>query len=477
MSVWPSQSGGLSRQHPLATRAKATLPGRFDLRLALWVGCLICVLAAQGIAITQSYLWAAPLVCLLFMAVAVDLPLVSFIAVALLVRVLTDDLASKASRHSSSLNLSAFIAVMFILVAIGLLLRRRQGLWPALAIGLWLGLWTAIAASGHGVSTLTSREGVREASIVAVAVIAYNSRGILSLSVVTRLIQLAGIASAMLALYQLASHTGLNVAGRIRADGTFDQPNDAAVFFALATMVSLWRYVDDGRRRLDALFGFIYLAATIATFSLGGLASLLVMLIMFGLLRPGSLRIKLSGCAAASLVIIIFLATPLGAERIAQESSSKLNSTHIHATANTSLAWRFLKWQTLIPQWEQSPLFGQGLGTTVTAEGISENGTAENLPHSEYVRYLVETGVIGLITLLWGVFILISRMARTRALPGAQNGGMLGIAIVVGLLVNAVAANTLLYTTSAYATALVVGAVLSSLTGVGPTPASRRIRG
>jgi len=432
-------------------------------------------LVAQGVAITQSYLWAAPLICLLFLAVAVDLPLVPFLGMTLLVRVLTDDQASKASRHSSSLNLSSFIAILFILVAVGLLLRRRQGLWPVVVIGLWLGLWTSIAASGHGVSILTAREGVREASIVALAVIVYNARDTLSLSVVTRLVQLVGIASALLALYQLATHTGLPVGGETRSNGTFAHPNDAAVFFAVATMVSLWRYVYLGHRRLDALIGVIYLAAAVTTFSLGGLAGLLVMLIVFGLLRLGSLRLKLGGCAAAGLIVIAFLLTPLGAERVAQESSSKVSSTNIHGQANTSLAWRLLKWQTLLPEWEASPLFGQGLGTTVTAEGTSNNGTAQNLPHSEYVRYLVETGVVGLITLLWAVFILIRRLARSRATPGTRNAGALGAAIVVGLLVNAIGANTLLYTTSAYATALVIGAVLSSSIDAEPTPTARRI--
>ncbi len=470
MSVWPSQPGRLSSRHGSATGIHSRLPTlRISPGRALALGCLVCVLIAQGVAITQSYLWAAPLICVLIIALAVDIPLIPFLGVTMLVRVLTDDVASGSSRHSSSLNLDGLIAGIYLVVAIGFLLHRRRGLMPACAIGMWLALWTAVAAGGHGgASTLTVREGVREASIVAVAIIAYNAPDVLNLTKVTRLVQIAGVASAALALYQLASHTGISVGGEIRSNGTFSQPNVAAVFFAVASMISVWRYVDYGRGLLDLSFAVVFAAATIATFSLGGVSCLLAMLIVFGLLRPGSLRLKLGGCAAAALVAIAFLATPLGAEHFNEESSTQISAKRINGEAKTSLGTRLEKWESLIVEWETSPIIGKGLGTTVTTEGVSENATSGLLPHNEYLRYLVETGVIGLIAALSGVYILLRRMARNRVMV-ANNAGTLGIALVSGLLVNAIAANTLLYTAAAYATALVIGAVLSASSAV-PSP-------
>jgi hypothetical protein len=52
----------------------------------------------------------------------------------LLVRVLTDDRSAPDSRQSGSLNLSGGIAVLFIAVAGGLLLRRRHGMLPTALI-------------------------------------------------------------------------------------------------------------------------------------------------------------------------------------------------------------------------------------------------------------------------------------------------------------------------------------------------------
>lgn len=445
------------------TAALALLPSRLNTRSALWLGGLMCVLVAEGVAITQSYLWAAPLVAILIVAVAIDLPLVPFLGLTLLIRILTDaSLSSSAIRHTGSLNLSGGIALLFILLAIGLPIRRRRGLKPAIWTVLWLCLWTGVAVGSHGMSTETVREGVRELSIVAVAVIVVNSGRVLTLGTVTRLIQVAGVTSALVAIYQIATHSGVVINGEPRAYGTFIHPNGAAMYFAIATTGSLWRYLDCGRRRLDVLLAVIFATATIATFSLSGLAGLLAMLMALGALRPGSFQIKLGAYAVTGLVIVGFLATPLGSERIAKESSTSLRSAQFKGAANTSLAWRFYKWGTLIPEWEKAPYLGQGLGTTITPEGTSENISAGKVPHNEYIRYLVETGVVGWAILLWALAILIRRLAARRRIPGVPDGGSLGLAIIVGCLVNGLADNTLLYTTTGYAAALIVGAVLAT---------------
>jgi uncharacterized membrane protein len=424
---------------------------------------LIAVLAIQGFAITESYLWAAPLVCLLLIAVSPQLPLPSLLGLILLIRVLTDQLlSSPTSRHTSSLNLSGLIAVLFILVALGLLMRNRRGMRAATLAALLLSLWTVVAISTHGASTVTIREGVREASIFALGVIVYNSRGVINTSLATRLIQIAGVGAALLAIYQLMTHSGLLIAGQVRSNGTFTHPNGAAVYFAIATMSSLWRYLDKGRHRSDAIFSALFAAATITTFSLSGLAGLLTMLVVFGALRSGSYRIKFGAYAVAALVVVAFLATPLGAERIANESSTQLSSAETRGTANTSLAWRFYKWRTLIPEWERAPVLGQGLGTTITVEGTSEYVTAGKVPHNEYVRYLVEAGVVGLAILIWAIVSLFRAFSRQRKMIDIGDQGVLGIAVLAGCLVNALVDNTLLYSTTGYALALIMAAILSA---------------
>jgi O-antigen ligase len=471
MSAWTPRTASRPRlQRFAASDGAGRLNIRLDVRVAAWAMGLLCVLVLEGAAIAQSYIWAAPLLCLAFVAVATEIPVVWCVGLALVVRVLTSQaVSSPHAQYSGSLNLSGLIAVAFILLAAGLILRRRRGVRATMLAALALCFWTALALKTHGESSLTIREGVREASMIALAVIVVNGRGALAAPVATRVVQLAGIGAAVLAIYQLATHTGLNVGGNIRSDGTFTHPNGAAMYFAIAVTASLWRYLESGRHKSDALFVAVYGAATITTFSVSGLASLLVMLLAFGALRPGALRLKLGSCAVAALIVIAFVASPTGAKRIENESSTSIASAETRGTANTSLAWRFYKWRTLIPEWEQAPVLGKGLGSTVTTEGTSENSTAGKQPHNEYVRYLVETGALGLICVLVAVSVLIGTLARQRRRSGGFGAATLGIAVVAGCLFNALGDNTLLYSTTGYAAALVVaGALVSPRPSVEP---------
>ncbi len=391
--------------------------------------------------------------------------LVPFLGATLLVRVLTDNLSGLDTQNSGSLNLSGGIAVLFILVAIGLLLRRRKGVLPTVLAVLWLCVWTGVAVNTNGASTETLREGVREASVIALAVIVYNARGAVTVPIATRLVQIVGFAPALIALYQLATHTGRDIGGEFRSYGTFAHPDSAAMFFAIAAATSLWRYLDDGRRQLDALLTALFVVALLATLSLDGLITLIAMLVAYGALRPGSSRSKLIPCAIAGLVALTFFATPLGARRITNESSTSLRTAE-RGKANSSLAWRLNKWKILLPGWERSPLVGRGLGTTVTGRRILGNEFAGEAPHNEYVRYLVETGIVGLAILLWALAILIRHLVSKRSTHGelgadTRNAATLAIVIVIGCLVNSLAENTLLNSPTCYAIVLIVFAVLS----------------
>jgi O-antigen ligase len=399
--------------------------------------------------------------------------LVPFLALTLFVRILTDDLSAPDSRHSGSLNLSGVIAVLFMLVAAGLLLRRRQGLVPTVLVGLWLCIWIVIAVGTSGTSTETLREGVREMSVVALGVTVYNARGIVTVPIATRLVQFVGFVPALLALYQLATDTGMDVAGNIRAHGTFAHPNSAAMFFAIAATVSLWLYLDNGRHRVDALLMTLFGAALIATFSIDGLITLAAMFTALGALRPGTLRAKLGPCAFAAALVLIFFATPLGAKRVAGDTATSLAAADRGETTST-LDTRLYRWKTLLPQWEESPVFGRGLGTTTTAEDTATNRLNGLLPHNEYIRYLVETGIVGAAILLAALTLLIRNIVRRRRAPGTLDAGTinapaLALAIVFGCLVNSLADNTLLNSPTCYAATLIIVAVLA-LPGIKVSP-------
>lgn len=405
--------------------------------------------------------------------------LTSFLGVALLARVLTDNLAPPDSHQSGSLNLSSGIAVLFILLAALLLLRQRRGLRPTMLAALWVCAWTAVAVDTHGASAETLREGVREGSVIALAVIVANAPRRITIATAARLVVLIGFLPGAIAVYQLATHSGMDIAGNIRANGTFAHPDSAAMFFAIAAAASLWLYLEDGRRRLDALLLLLFGAAVIATYSIDGTLALIAMLTALGALRRGSSREKLGCYLAATLAIVAFLATPLGLRRILHESTTSAASAQ-HGGDSTSLDWRLHKWETLLPRWEASPIVGQGLGSTVTAKAVPGDPYSGKPPHNEYVRYLVETGVLGLTILLGALALLVRDLARRRRnldrLQEASNDALaLALVVIAGCLVNALADNTFLNSPTCYAAALIVISA-SSVTAPyrGVSPARRR---
>ncbi len=124
------------------------------------------------------------------------------------------------------------------------------------------------------------------------------------------------------------------------------------------------------------------------------------------------------------------------------------------------------RWKTLLPEWERAPLVGQGLGVTTTALNTRANRLNSLLPHNEYIRYLVETGAVGVAILLAALILLVRRLFRMRGDPGAADTGALSastlaLAVVAGCLVNSLADNTLLNSPTCYAAALIIAAAIS----------------
>ena len=77
----------------------------------------------------------------------------------------------------------------------------------------------------------------------------------------------------------------------------------------------------------------------------------------------------------------------------------------------------------------------------------------------------METGVIGLAVLIGALALLIRGLVRRRRVSGTVEAGTLNaplVALVVlaGCMINALADNTVLYSTASYAAALIIGAAL-----------------
>jgi O-antigen ligase len=155
----------------------------------------------------------------------------------------------------------------------------------------------------------------------------------------------------------------------------------------------------------------------------------------------------------AAAGVIGFLLSPLGAERVSEFVSLDLSGA---SGERNSLEWRIGRWQDVLTYWEQSPIVGVGYGAA--AGGALLNGYP---PHNEYVRAIVELGLLGIVViaiLIVATLRALRRVARTGEAAGAL--ATLGIAMLGGMLVNAIAENTFMYSVPGYLLALTIASAL-----------------
>ena len=180
----------------------------------------------------------------------------------------------------------------------------------------------------------------------------------------------------------------------------------------------------------------LFLAAQLGTASIGGFATVLAMMLVYLLVEAGRRvhRIVL-GLMALALAVVMALNSKVGAERLTEYTGGG-------SVDDTSLGWRFQAWEKVLAVWHEHPVFGNGLGATTS--GI----ILHTIPHNEYVRLLAEVGVVGFTaTVLLAVWYAVAMIRRLRA--GAPRAVCaLALAVLAGAVVNALAANTILYTVS-----------------------------
>ena len=237
-----------------------------------------------------------------------------------------------------------------------------------------------------------------------------------------------------------------------RINGTFGHPNTFATFLFLFLALTYWKQSHCQKRApWLILLGVIafFLVSTKALFGLVMLATFLVCL-----LTPRLNLLNLIGAIVLFAFIIgLFASTEFGQERLGSIAETPLLNPDIDIwraillskTDGNSFNWRLAQWHYLLGQWQQFPFLGYGLGTS---KYISTNGLE---PHNDYIRALLEGGIIGLITFLAFIGAQMVRLVQLfRAAPrgGAQRDLCLTLlAVLIGLSVGMITDNIWAHTT------------------------------
>ena len=328
----------------------------------------------------------------------------------------------------SELQIPAAFAIgldCLTLIYIAILLLTHQKIhtdwfWWFFAIwvifqGLWLVL-LPLGGLGFNSSYLLDsiREWIRLFSWLMVYLLVMQLQGKIAPKKMIQLLFLALVLPLTVALMQLAtpsllpeilSPTTVHSAGtslaisRIR--GTLGHSNTFTTILLLFMGLNIWQLGQTKKRSLWlCLLGILalFFVSTKALFGLMMLGTFMLVLII-PRLNPINL---IAGILFILFVIGIFASSDFGQERLGSLFGTPLLNPDIDVWKaillskgdGNSFNWRIAQWQYLLEQWKLFPWWGYGLGVS---QYVSNNLL---LPHNDYIRALIEGGVIGLFSFL-----------------------------------------------------------------------------
>jgi O-antigen ligase len=189
--------------------------------------------------------------------------------------------------------------------------------------------------------------------------------------------------------------------GTSRIRGTLGHPNTFVTFILMFMGLTYWRLNQSKPRwpwvLLLGLLAFFYVS-TKSLFGLMMLGTFIVVLIAPRLSVPS----LIGGILLFGIVIGLFGSTEFGQERLGSIAQTPLGNPDIDiwraillsAGDGNSFNWRIMQWTYLLGQWQLHPILGYGLGISAYVS------TNKLYPHNDYVRALVEGGIVGLVIFL-----------------------------------------------------------------------------
>lgn len=346
----------------------------------------------------------------------------------------------KPGGGSGAVEPAMVLGYLVVVASLLWLARPRDGRWSRPSSITWC----ALALLGAGaLSVVAAVDRVAAALDVArvaaaVALLAVLDRFIQSRRVL-RAVVAAVFASAVIpvgvALFQAAGGGGSRVIdGFSRVRGTFVHPNPLALYLTLLLVmgVALLPNLRSWYRWLMLAFVVLGGGVLVATYARGAWIALVAGILVAALLQR---RWWVVGLLAVGLVL-----TAVAVPSVAQRFADVGRADRASGDASNSLSWRVQYWDRSLDLFPESPVIGVGLGMVAARlpEGVP--------PHNDYIRVLVETGVVGEVAFI-GLLVAMSTTA-VRSVRHARDGFERGIAtgyagVVVAFGVLAITANVL----------------------------------
>lgn len=316
-----------------------------------------------------------------------------------------------------------------------------------LAWVLSLAPWVYVAAAEWGLSGLSgAREWVRLLSLVLLYLVVWEIARRRGPERVINACLLALPVPLVLTHYQLL------VAPQARAFATTVHPNNLAAFYVVMIALTVWKLAQPDQS-LRARLGWgglllVVLVAIIAPISSNAWLMLAVFLgALLVVINERKLRLAALGIGVGFLIVFLGLFVS-GHQRIQAEVWQVVSLFGVEVPGwkggTGTIGFRFEMWRELSGVWVQNPIRGYGLNSTLLLNPASVGKAA----HGDYVRYLVEAGIFGLIFFV--LFQIVGgrelfRLAREAPVSYRWLAGI-GFALFVAWVVGSVGDNLISYT-------------------------------
>jgi len=197
----------------------------------------------------------------------------------------------------------------------------------------------------------------------------------------------------MVAITQYLTGKGEVIFGEFfkRLYGSFFYPNSLAFFLVFIIAILLFQFSQSRKIEANALYGLFALVSflvLLGTYTRGAWLGGVLVFLAFGLVKFK--KILLGGII---LIALMCLFVPIIQERVGDVLSLEPFS---------SLIWRIKLWQGMVDFFVQKPIFGHGLNSfqflSQDLQGLSALPAPE--AHNDYLKLLVEMGIVGLILYL-----------------------------------------------------------------------------
>jgi O-antigen ligase len=173
-----------------------------------------------------------------------------------------------------------------------------------------------------------------------------------------------------------------------RLYGTFFYPNNLAFFlvFIMAVLLLLLYWSEKIQTRIFySAIALVCLFVLLGTYTRGAWMGALMIFFIFGLLK-----FRKALLIGILFLILAYIFVPILQERIGDIATLEPFS---------SLMWRFRLWKNTIPFFFERPILGHGLSSfqvlSRDVQGLSLLPAPE--AHNDYLKILIETGIVGLI--------------------------------------------------------------------------------